>query len=195
MEFHTSQEDVKLDGNSMLKSFLTLVSQDLHDKFPFISSIEVTDLDSSTREKWSHHLIFNIQTVEKEELFFTDNRQVGLYVGTLVSKIRTMREFHLANNKVFVDESVYSRNRNFRTFLSAKFGKKVVLKRGSFSSTTSASDREFFKRVWMTSLLCLISLLSRGLLCMIRRWWGLKLVAMFTEFWWCRHPILHEFAT
>ena len=47
--------------------------------FPeLIDKIEMIDLDSSTDEKFSHHLIVNIFDHENDPVLFTDNLQ-GIY--------------------------------------------------------------------------------------------------------------------
>ena len=47
--------------------------------FPeLIDKIEMIDLDSSTAEKFSHHLIVNIFDHDNDPVLFTDNLQ-GIY--------------------------------------------------------------------------------------------------------------------
>lgn len=92
----------------------------------------ILDLDSSTDEKFSRHLIFTSSR-------FQDNVQQGHFVEKLVDAIARSRDPALAqlqssivdaggNPASFVDVGVYTRNRNFRLFLSSKINKNVVLK-------------------------------------------------------------------
>ena len=85
-----------------------------------------------------------------------DNRQVGLYVSELVRKIQqkttlvtSSDNLLLSNNQVFVDQAVYSKNRNFRTFLSSKFGKTAVLKNAT-KEKANYDEKKFCLKVWIT---------------------------------------------
>ncbi|XP_060854233.1 DNA-directed primase/polymerase protein-like [Rhopalosiphum padi] len=102
---------------------------------------DILDLDSSTAEKFSHHLIF-------QTLVFSNNCQAGYFVHFICCEInKFLSEDHcledngcfysgittkdLINLKIekglFCDESVYSRNRHFRLFKSSKLKKNVPL--------------------------------------------------------------------
>ena len=82
-------------------------------------------------------------------LLFVNNLQVGLYVRELIDRLIAEKDEtfpRLSNQKVFVDEAVYTKNRNFRTFLSSKYGKNVVLKKAT-EALTKYEDEEFFHKV------------------------------------------------
>ena len=79
--------------------------------FPeLIDKIEMIDLDSSTDEKFSHHLIVNIFDHENDPVLFTDNLQgiyfvVGLplkfkYSEKSATKINTFHRV-LRRNEIF----------------------------------------------------------------------------------------------
>ena len=48
------------------------------------------------------------------------------------------------SNGLFVDEGVYTKNRNFRLYLSSKFGKETALRAKDSSTFTSDSHRAIF---------------------------------------------------
>jgi len=96
-------------------------------------------LTSSTPTKFSHHLI-----IDHPDLIFANNYHVGRYVDSLCCKLKQKGEMAViltqqvlpttsaqdkTNNSVkgsFIDEGVYSKNRNFRLYLSSKFNKYAV---------------------------------------------------------------------
>ena len=147
-----------VDGQNMLNKFKDILKYDLlnHTSFPYeIEKVEILDLDSSTEDKFSHHLIVNLYDKNSDPVLFLNNLQVGNYVRQFISRLLTSSRFgdnddlskfpnfKLSDDKIFVDEAVYSKNRNFRTFLSSKFGKKSVLKKTNFSY----DDEKFFYKV------------------------------------------------
>ena len=147
-----------VDGQEMLNKFKDILKNDLLNddaSFPYeIEKVEILDLDSSTEDKFSHHLIVNLYDKKSDPVLFLNNLQVGNYVKQFINRqLLTSRfgdnsdlskfPFKLSDDKIFVDEAVYSKNRNFRTFLSSKFGKKSVLKKTNFSY----DDEKFFFKV------------------------------------------------
>ena len=127
-------EHPSINGEQMLENFKNFLRLDLQASFS-PDRVDLIDLESSTPEKFSHHLVVNMFNAEGCPVILEDNRQVGLYVSELVRKIQqkttlvtSSDNLLLSNNQVFVDQAVYSKNRNFRTFLSSKFGKTAVLK-------------------------------------------------------------------
>ena len=138
------QEENDFDGQSLLARFKKALVEDLKVSFTnAIKDCEVIDLDSSTSEKFSHHLIVNMTNEESEPVFFVDNRQVGFYVKKFLEKVQNL--LTLPSGKTFVDEAVYSKNRNFRTLLSSKYGKKVALKNSDCKMANPPTEDFFFK--------------------------------------------------
>ena len=87
--------------------------------------------------------------VNNVPLLFVNNLHVGFYVRELIDRLIAEKEEtfpRLSSEKVFVDEAVYTKNRNFRTFLSSKYGKNVVLKKAT-EALTKYEDEEFFLKV------------------------------------------------
>lgn len=104
------------------------------------------DLDSSNAGKFSHHLIVNLYDCQGLPLFFANNKEVGLVVRSLLTLMKQNPQLTLdSKNQVFVDEAVYTKNRNFRTFLSSKFGKSAILSKTT--DAASLSDKDFFFKV------------------------------------------------
>lgn len=136
------KENTELNGIKMIETFIKIITMFVKQKFDIICNEEdVLDLDSSTAEKFSHHLIF-------QSLVFSNNFQAGYFVKFICSEINkflsedldpednvcfyggiTVKDLlDLKTNKgLFCDQSVYSRNRHFRLFKSSKFKKNVPL--------------------------------------------------------------------
>ena len=118
----------------------------------------VVILDSSTNKKFSYHLIWHI-----ENSVFLNNLHVGYFVKDMCLKLKLFLNNSLLNepeaawiNKLkyveklrklvvitndiaklpclFIDEGVYTKNRNFRLYMSSKICKKIKLKLSSFSN-------------------------------------------------------------
>ena len=104
----------------------------------------VVNLDSSTSEKFSRHVIFNIRDVA-----FKDNYHAGRFVKSVCTDIlnyvtskekqhdilscfdKTQLEQLIVETKkgkrLFVDTAVYTKNRHFRIYKSTKWGKQSNL--------------------------------------------------------------------
>ena len=76
LEFRKADQVSKINGDLMLAKFKEFLETDLCKvSFPqLIDKIEVIDLDSSTHEKFSHHLIVNMYH-ENDPVLFPDNLQ------------------------------------------------------------------------------------------------------------------------
>ena len=115
------------DGHVMTQKLIEIVNLRLSVEFNLKNIPEdVLVLESSSETKFSIHLIF-CKTV------FSSNDHCGIFVKNMVStcseKEKEMFSIKDKNGLVglFIDQAVYSRNRNFRLFLSAKYGKHVSL--------------------------------------------------------------------
>jgi hypothetical protein len=110
----------------------------------------ILELDSSTLEKFSRHLVIRVPGCA-----FPDNAAVGALVRTITSRSEALQSLYLAKNPspaaaaaaaaaggdagaaaaaagdgervCFVDGAVYSKNRHFRLVGSSKGGKKALL--------------------------------------------------------------------
>ena len=128
-------------GVKLLQTFIELLISDLKVKFDILDINEkehVINLTSTTEKKFSHHIIVN-----HPQLIFIDNYSAGKYVQYLCQKMKNMPEMILVMDEkaeltnpsqiitrygTFIDEGVYTKNRNFRLYLSSKFNKNVQLK-------------------------------------------------------------------
>ncbi|KAM6136160.1 DNA-directed primase/polymerase protein isoform 2-T3 [Phoenicopterus ruber ruber] len=135
------------DGKTMVAKLIELVSQKLKELYDVNCSVkDVLNLDSSTDEKFSRHLIFLPQKTA-----FKDNIHVDLTAvedapkgwPAIACKAKDMETSHQGKNsefsflivndkegnkQLFVDLGVYTRNRNFRMYKSSKAGRNVILK-------------------------------------------------------------------
>ena len=162
-----------VDGENMLKKFVAFLVEDIKTTFDVAINArkDVIDLISSTAQKFSHHVIVN-----HKKLIFANNYHVGAYVKFLCYKMKQKPEFELTldrqekfasrdiNEKVivkgiFVDEGVYTKNRNFRMYLSSKFNKNVCLSLNEKSNEVQMNSEKRCKieeRVFLDSLVTYI---------------------------------------
>lgn len=166
------KENAEANGTKMLETFIKIVTMFVKQKFDVICHEEdVLDLDSSTAEKFSHHLIF-------PSIVFSNNFQAGYFVKFICAEINkflledlnpedngcfsggiTIKDLlDLKTNKgLFCDESVYSRNRHFRLYKSSKLKKNVPLvlsntNKYKFTETAHCEDC-FDKQIFLKSLI------------------------------------------
>ncbi|KAK4307002.1 hypothetical protein Pmani_021211 [Petrolisthes manimaculis] len=143
------------NGSTMIDTFIAVVCHFIHQEFNLrCSRKNILELCSSTDAKFSKHLIFNIPNTA-----FADNIQVGNFVSMVCKKLEEFDEgralvnipgielqdieqlFVLDFKKcriLFCDKGVYTKNRNFRLYLSTKLGKQtplVVAKDNQYSPT------------------------------------------------------------
>jgi len=138
------------NGFEMVETFIEYICACLFNCFGIHSSREnVLALDSTTDTKFSQHLIWHCRNC-----VFSDNKCAGYFVNKtcqgLMDYIRMSpvhRVDHWLNRvrfssklprlvvaaddgslELFVDQGVYTKNRNFRLFLSSKSGKSAVLR-------------------------------------------------------------------
>ena len=144
-----------IDGNKLLISWIEILEWHVYEYLGIsLSNQNIVDLDSSTEEKFSHHIIVILcdPGCFQSEYLFVNNRHVGDFVSIVLRSIGQLNHGEVANisndccpqpqptspnfwlragdDKVscFVDRSVYSKNRAFRIFMSSKFSKCVVMK-------------------------------------------------------------------
>ena len=124
---YLKQHNTSRDGHSMTESLIVLVNKKLKDELGIESYYEdVLVLESSNDKKFSIHLIFT-------RAVFANNELCGVFVRNLLATLKDSEENLLAvqdsdgDRSCFVDSSVYTKNRNFRLFLSSKFGKPSQL--------------------------------------------------------------------
>ncbi|KAK6936776.1 hypothetical protein RJ641_033806 [Dillenia turbinata] len=160
LEFNR-RENLEKDGNEMVDLLITVVFKALRAKYSIEGNLEwVVELDSSTAEKFSRHLVIRIPNTA-----FKDNSHVGAFVAEICSQITSAKEKDISFKKLFiskesgsaehqyqlfVDTAVYSRNRCFRLPLSSKAGKSSVLLPTGRFKCKDMSEEDMF----MASLIC-----------------------------------------
>ena len=118
----------KEDGEKIRDDFLQELESTMKDFL--ISKMSATEgkllfrriiLDSSGAKKFSNHIIYNILLLPKlEEIYFTNNFQVGLIVKKTKENFVTHTSHNLDD---YLDLQVYSKNRNMRVIFSGKIEK------------------------------------------------------------------------
>lgn len=135
-----------VDSETLIRKFKYYLLEHLKKTFGReVGDSDIIDLDSSTEDKFSRHLIL--------DLVFVDNYAVGNYVKVLANEMLQDEAFKVKLSDdycygVFIDQGVYTKNRNFRIYLSSKYGKHKVLKT---THSTDASPKEVFLKSLVTN--------------------------------------------
>ncbi|GMY07329.1 DNA-directed primase/polymerase protein [Fagus crenata] len=149
------------NGDEMVDLLISVILEALHDKYSIQGNLKwIVELDSSTEEKFSRHLIIRIPKTA-----FKDNLHAGAFVAEICSRILSARKSDgrferlfvkkdststESSSQLFVDTAVYTRNRCFRLALSSKAGKNSVLfPTGRFKCKDMCEEEMF-----MASLIC-----------------------------------------
>ncbi|CAA0812942.1 DNA primases [Striga hermonthica] len=160
LEFN-KRENIGRDGDEMVDLLINVIFDLLLEKYSIQGTADfVVELDSSTEEKFSRHLIIRIPRTA-----FKDNSHVGAFVAEICSRIYICKVKDESYEKLFVskspnsadsqrqlfiDTAVYSRNRCFRLAFSSKAGKSsFLLSSGRFKCKDMDEEETF-----MTSLIC-----------------------------------------
>ncbi|KAH7403973.1 hypothetical protein KP509_15G003100 [Ceratopteris richardii] len=155
------QANPGLDGNVLIDLLLVQISKALNEVYSLDYDESWTvELDSTTEEKFSRHLIVRIPNIA-----FKDNSHVGSFVAELCSKLARQRENDESINslyvlkgqscgessyRLFIDQAVYTRNRSFRLPFSSKAGKTTRLVSSGRFCCKNMSEQEIFE----ASLIC-----------------------------------------
>ena len=156
------QSNPSVDGIELLEIFIQFVCFCLYVLFGIHCDRQhILDLESSSGNKFSRHLIFHLTNAA-----FQNNREIGNFVAFICNELRTLKctdsmqslqptpypvsrlaswrssvdcpakesllKLFVLNDKgnevLICDEGVYTKNRNFRLYLSSKLGKDICLK-------------------------------------------------------------------
>nr|XP_042697980.1 DNA-directed primase/polymerase protein isoform X4 [Chrysemys picta bellii] len=140
------------DGKKMIAKLIELVSKKLEELYGVKCSVEdVLNLDSSTDEKFSHHLIFLLyKTAFKDNIHVVVNDKEG-------------------GKQLVVDLGVYTKNRNFRLYKSSKAGKHATLKIAEDNKFVPKPKKNISveEQYFLSSLVCNVrfSEIERALTC------------------------------
>jgi hypothetical protein len=112
-----------------------------------VSDIEIVQMDSTSATKYSKHLILRSQQYK-----FQNNIVCGYFVKSIVAELELAfaipsdelhnlaKLLHVTskdgNPILFLDHGVYTKNRNFRLWLSSKMGKNIPLELEPIQSFT-----------------------------------------------------------
>ncbi|OIW06371.1 hypothetical protein TanjilG_15016 [Lupinus angustifolius] len=160
LEFN-KKVNIGKDVDKMVDLLLSVVLEALHEKYAIQGDHDwVVELDSSTEEKFSRHLIIRIPKAA-----FKDNSHAGAFVSEICSRVLNARgkdgrfeelfvmkdaNCDVSDRQLFVDTAVYTRNRCFRLFLSSKAGKSSVLLPKERFKCMNMGEEDVF----MASLIC-----------------------------------------
>lgn len=155
--------NVEANGVAMVDLLLSVISDSMLDIYGLQFETDWTiELDSSTTEKFSRHLIIHVPNAA-----FKDNSHVGAFVGEICARIARLREIDTkfkelyilkgdscaeSRSELFLDSAVYTRNRCFRLPLSSKAGKNSFLLPTDRFKCKDMSEYQIF----MESLICRI---------------------------------------
>ncbi|CAA7410967.1 unnamed protein product [Spirodela intermedia] len=170
LEFN-KRDNPERNADEMVDILVSVIFSVLFDKYSIEGKQDwIMELDSSTVEKFSRHLIIRIP-----QTAFKDNGHIGAFVSELCSRICSasdkdpqLEKLFIRKNicsaelssQLFVDTGVYSRNRCFRLVSSSKAGKNSVLLPTRRFRSKNMNDKEVF----MESLICRMDADCRRLL-------------------------------
>ncbi|XP_057426931.1 uncharacterized protein LOC130720319 [Lotus japonicus] len=162
LEFN-KRVNIGRNGDEMVDLLISVVLEALHEKYAIHGDHDwIVELDSSTEDKFSRHLIIRIPKAS-----FKDNTHAGAFVSEICSRILTARgkdrsfeklfvvkesSCNESASQLFVDTAVYTRNRCFRLHLSSKAGKRSVLLPTKRFKCKNLGEEDVF----MASLICKI---------------------------------------
>ncbi|KAK7380402.1 hypothetical protein VNO78_32912 [Psophocarpus tetragonolobus] len=160
LEFNT-KVNIEKNGEEMVDLLISVILEALYEKYAIQGDHDwVVELDSSTEEKFSRHIIIRIPNAA-----FKDNSHAGAFVSEVCSRIinasgkdksfdklfvRKDSSSNESAGQLFVDTAVYSRNRCFRLPLSSKAGKSSVLLPTKRFKCKDLGEEDMF----MASLIC-----------------------------------------
>ncbi|XP_011076097.1 DNA-directed primase/polymerase protein isoform X2 [Sesamum indicum] len=160
LEFN-KKGNIDRNGDEMVDLLIVVIFDAFLEKYSILGTEDyIVELDSSTEEKFSRHLIIRLPKTA-----FKDNSHAGAFVAEICARIQSYRERDERFEKLFVskgsssadshcqlfvDTAVYSRNRCFRLPLSSKAGKSAVLLPSGRFKCKDMDEEEVF----MASLIC-----------------------------------------
>ena len=126
LEFKKEYNESK-DGLIMTKKLMSILDDMINALFGIKEpSKQVQILESSNNQKYSVHIIYN-------STIFKNIEECRKFVKYMVNSLTDDQEslFKVKDNdgtsKLFIDTSIYNRNRNLRLWLSSKFGERRPL--------------------------------------------------------------------
>ena len=128
IEYNIQENSLK-DGYKALADFIENIIREVKEQHKIeINNSDFLILSSHSNSKFSIHLILT-----PDKVFFYDNLTLGDFTKTLVEKLKPeskdlLRVKKNGKEENMIDLSIYTRNRNFRLYMSSKFGQDRMLK-------------------------------------------------------------------
>lgn len=190
LEFH-KPSNTGADGKRMVSLLIQYVCEKLKEVYGIeCSGKNVLNLDSSTGDKFSRHIIFNLPNTA-----FKDNIHAGRFVHKILESLLTKRNLQVEANKtqgpqtkkckheetdlsflliknrdgedgLFVDLGVYTKNRNFRLYKSSKVGKNAAFTVAEDNRFTPKAEKGISgeEKIFLASLVCNLSFTGQKIL-------------------------------
>lgn len=163
--------------DALMVTFVEFVIKDLKERFEievgFDDIVDLQSLDPSIEEKtvtgkFSRHVVINLPGPAA----FEDNQMLGEYITTLEHKMRQQRKVSSAidslfchsessiegndeTRSIFIDMSVYTKNRLFRLYLSSKSQKqRFLIPSTTFADRQREMDLFDDRSMFFKSLVC-----------------------------------------
>ncbi|XP_076874167.1 DNA-directed primase/polymerase protein isoform X2 [Brachyhypopomus gauderio] len=183
LEFHKAS-NTHLDGKKMVALLIQYVCEKLAETYDLQCSAEhVLNLDSSTAEKFSRHLIFLLPNstfrdnrhVEAPETTPSPSEDDGDQSEEPQAKRQKDEEDDLSflivktkdgKKQLFVDLGVYTKNRNFRLYKSSKLGKNAAFTVAEDNTFVPKPDKHATEeeRIFLASLITNVSFTGQRIL-------------------------------
>lgn len=153
-EFYTICNQEK-NGKEAIEKLIYYLTEKLADLNINLERKDIIDLDSSTDEKFSRHLIIHLKGFDGRKYAFKNSLCIKDFVRDFVNGITDEDLFCKQEDKgdllfPIIDLAVYSKNRSFRIYKSSKLNKDVYLE-PSQENQFQFSDA---KELLMKSLIC-----------------------------------------
>ena len=150
LEYPVAENETK-DGIEMTKSFVKCVNKILVNEYhQSVSSDEILILESTSENKFSVHIIY-------KRITFETNCDIRTFIRKLVNSFNDQEKvkfecYSSGKKRLFLDELVYDKNRNFRLFLSSKFGRKNQFIYSVMNENESKDLSQVFKESLITNI-------------------------------------------
>lgn len=142
-----------VDGDAMVDTLLSIMRKRLDEDFGLsVDDTDIYELDSTTLQKFSRHLIIKIPGHA-----FSNNVAVGDFVSQVCADSGSSLLIHTKDGSeaYFVDTAVYTKNRLFRLVYNCKGGKTanfMPTKRFAMSKIPRPTPAAVFKDTLLTSV-------------------------------------------
>lgn len=153
-EFYKSQNQEK-NGKLAIEKLVQNLTEKLATLKINLDRKDIIDLDSSTNEKFSRHLIVHLKGFDGKRYAFKNSLHVKEFVKEFIDEMTDKDLFCKQEDRgdqlfCIIDSSVYSKNRSFRMYKSSKLNKDVYLEPSEENEFPYSNAKELL----MKSLIC-----------------------------------------